>query len=968
MESLLLGTLSYYGNSNTSKMNKIQNTSNNYNTNIENQMTKIDVNQAATIKQPNFFDQFDSLTFDNLSKPTAENEAYTTHSGFNKFLQRDLDFKNGYSEFQNTDMHYGVVTKENFVHNNMQPNTSRRETMLNLNSNNRKYENLSGNSSVWKHKNELETFFTPVKDMANVNGLPVVAGGLENRYIASFKNNNGNLPFQTDIKVLPGLDGKKSAPYAVHRIDPRNVNELRSEINKKDTYINKPLETIKKGDIRAVEGEITAYKMPSYREVLFDELVPNKNSVEGPRQVGQFVHTDTERGTTDNNYQGGAYDTRQGNFVNKDTIHFSEAKKENYENDFTHSINAVNTRPVFTNVQSYTNYETDRDTITSEIHASGIYNNSNGSYMKDINNIAKTTIKQQNIIQDRNLGINGPIEKKTYIFSNDSVLPTTHRQSTNYNNVSNYASSYKNTHLALTDEAKQTIKETTNYNSVSNAKPNYQNTHVALTDEAKRTIKETTNYNSVSNATSNYQNTHVALTDEAKRTIKETTNYNGVSNATSNYQNTHVTLTDEAKRTIKETTNYNNVNNASSSYQNTHISLKDKAKRTIKETINYNDIANSVPTFKNIHVALTDKAKQTIKETTNYNDVANATSSYNSTHISLTDKAKQTSRETTNYNSVTNAKPSYQNTHIILSDIAKPTIKETTIISSIITNTAPTYTGNVIYNENEARPTIREGTSYFHDGILSNQISQYINTEDEAKCTIRETTEQNKYIGVIGGDNNKQTYTNYEDEARTTIRESTSTETPAQNIVSNVPQTYSKNDEEARTTIKELLLHQTPGGLMYDKNQSNYTSINDARPTIKETTLITDYTGNVSYDVNAIRLEDAEYNMTIRGKRQQTALGGRISNAKSDQMRGNINRDTVKFQNKRELLSGYISTPGNSSNYSVTPLTRTLNSKKTDLNGNTFYHIDPVFIDTLNTNPLVNDLMHQKNIDFNTGV
>jgi hypothetical protein len=878
MESLLLGTLSYYGNTktNTNNNNNYNYNNNNYNTNMEKQMTNIDVKQAATIKQPDFFNQFDSLTFDNLSKPTSENQAYTTRSGFNKFLQRDLDFKNGYSEFQNTDMHYGVVTKENFVHNNMYPSTSRRETMINLDSNNRKYENLSGNTSVWKHKNEVETFFSPVKDMTNVNGLPVVAGGLENRYIASFRNNNGNLPFQTDVQVRPGLDGKVSAPYAVHRIEPRNIDELRSEINKKVTYINKPLETIKKGDLRAVESALTTFKLPSYREITFDELVPNKHSVEGPKQTGQFVHNDTERGTTDIHYKGGAYDTRQGSFVNKDKIHFSEAKKENYENDFTHAINAVNTRPVFTNTKSYTNYETDRDTISTEVHASGAYYNNNSSYMKDKNDTAKTTVRQLNIIQDRNLGINGPSEKKSYMFSNDSVLPITNRETTNYNDVTNASSSYQNTHLNLIDEAKQTIKETTNYNDVANASSTYKNIHVSLTDKAKRTIKETTNYDNVSNAASTFKNTHVTLTDSAKTTIKETTNYDDVRNASSTFKNTHVTLTDQAKRTIKETTNYNDVANASSS-------------------------------FKNTHVTLTDPAKRTIKETTNYNDVSNAASSYKNTHVTLT-------------------------------DIAKPTIKETTVISSIITNANSTYSGNVIYNE------------------------------DEAKMTIRQTTEKNNYIGIVGGDNNKQTYTNYEDEARTTIRESTSTETPAQNVVANVPLSYSKNDEEARTTIKESLLHQTPGGLMYDKNQGNYKSINDARPTIKETTLITDYTGNVSYDVNAIRLEDAEYNMTIRDKRQQTALGGRISNAKSDQIRGNINPDTVRFQNKRELLTGYISTPGNSSNYSVTPLPRTSTSRKTDLNSNTFYHVDPLFIDTLKNNPLVNDLMHQKNIDFNTGL
>jgi hypothetical protein len=108
--------------------------------------------------------------------------------------------------------------------------------------------------------------------------------------------------------------------------------------------------------------------------------------------------------------------------------------------------------------------------------------------------------------------------------------------------------------------------------------------------------------------------------------------------------------------------------------------------------------------------------------------------------------------------------------------------------------------------------------------------------------------------------------------------------------------------------------------------------------------------------------------MTISDKRQQTALGARPANRKSDKLRGTINQDTVKFQNKRTLLTGYISTPGTSSNYSVTPFERTSTSKKTDLNGNNFYRIDPLFIETLDKNPLVNDLRHQKNTNFNTGI
>ena len=943
MESLLLGALSFYGNNNSNIIK--EQTNNIYNTNIEKHMNTIEKNQANTLKnQPDYFQQFDSLTFDNLSLPTGENQAYMNKSGFNNFLQRNLDFQNGYSEFQNTDMHYGVVTKENFVHNNMYPNTSRRETMINLDSNNRKYQNLSGNDNLWKHKNELETFFTPVKNMSNVNGMHAVSGELTSRYIPSLKNNNGNLPFQTDIKVQPGLDGKITTPYPVIRIEPRSIDKLRSEINKKETYFNKPLEVIKKGDLRANEGEITNFKLPVYREQNFNDLIPNKHNVEGIKQTGQFVHTETARGLKDiKKYHGGAHDSRQGQNIDPKAMYFSETKKENYLNDFTHAINAVNSRPVFTNTQSYTNYETDRDIISTEVHATGPHNNNQSSYYFDSNSQPKQTLKDTTIIQDRNLGINGSIEKKTYMFSNDSIIPTTIRETTNYNQVSNSNSQYKNPNLLYTDEAKKTIRELTeNYTHLGNTNTPYQNTHLNYQDEAKKTIRELTeNYTHLGNTNTPYQNTHLNYQDEAKPTIKETTEeYTHIGNTNTPFQNTHLKYQDKAKQTIKETTeDYSYLGNTNTPFQNTHLKYQDKAKPTIKETTEeYTYLGNTNTPFQNTHLKYQDKAKPTIKETTE-----------EYTHLG-------------NYNT------QFQNTHLKYQDKAKPTIKETTIINSIITNVTPTCTGNVTQYTDKAKKTIKETTEDNNYLVTTNTPYKniHVNYQDIAKNTIRETTENNNHIGIIGGENNKETYTILEDNAKNTIRETTLFETPIQNIVANVTQSYTKNDEEARGTIKETLLHQTPGGRMYNNNQSNYTSIDEARTTIKETTVDNEHIGGATYNINAIRGENAERNMTIRDKRQQTALGARPANPKSDKIRGNINADTVKFQDRRTLLKGYISIPGASINYAITPSQPILPDKKTHLHNN-FYRIDPTFINILNNNPLVNDIMHQKNVNFNTG-
>jgi hypothetical protein len=782
MEGLLLGALSYLGkssnlNTNTNNKEQLENV---YSSNMENNMNLIDQKQANTQnKGPEYFQQFDSLSFDNLGKPTPENQSYFTRSGFNKFLQRDIDFQNGYSEFaKDNEMHYGVVTKEEFTHNNMTPFTSRRDIQYDVNANSRKYENLSGNDTNWKHKTEVEQFFTPTQNMSWVNGAPAVSGELSNRYIASFKNNYGNMPFQTETRVLPGVDGKVSAPYAVHRVNPRNIDELRSEINKKETYTNKPLETIKKGEVRAMDFNISKFKIPTFREITTNDLVGNSAVNQGPKVTQNFLYVDSQRGENETVQMGPAYNNNQAVNAGIDSFTFSEPKKENYQNDFTHAINAVNSRPVFTNKISYTAYENQRNSTNYNGPSTGAYDSNMGSYFFDKNNLPKNTIKETTL-DNINLGANGNYEKKNYVFSKDNILPITNRQ---------------------------------------------------------------------------------------------TTSHDTILNPTTTFQNTHVTYNDMAKQTIKET--------------------------TINKQYNSNI---NVP-FQNINNTITDTIKPTIKQSTIIHQ----------------------------YN--TNVNTPFQNINNTPTDSAKPTNKQYTIDNSYISNTAPTTKANNVINFDQAKPTIRE------------------------------STEDNNYIGICST-NDKMTYTSYGDNAKTTIKESTLIPVPTQNIVANVPSIYSKNDEIARTTIKQTILHSDPMGRAHDANQSSYMiDRNDtARVTIKESSLLTDYNGGATYNVKALKIGEAEYNMTIDDKRQVTAMSSRTSNAKSDQIRGDIVKENVQFNDKKTLYS-YVSNPSVGLDYSVTPMHKNITDKKTDLNSNNFYKIDPIFIQTLHDNPLVNDIMHPKNI------
>ena len=885
MESLLLGALTYYGINQNEKENYKNDI--NYNSNIESQMNTIEAKQT----EPEFFKQFDRLKFDNVGNPTAINQTYITNKGVNKNLQRELDFMEGFSEVENKNMTYNVSPQETFLHNNMIPSTARRDTFTNLESATRKYESLSGNDSNWKHKKEIETFFTPVKGNGLVTGVPAVVGDLSGRYITSFRNNNGALPFETNVRVLPGMGNQLSAPYPVVRVNPRSIDETRSESNQKKTYMNKPLETIKKGEMRGPDPSLSKFKLPTYKVVDFNDLIANKADVTGPRSKEEFVHMETLRGTNDDNRTGAPYNN-SGQLMGTDTFTPAPVRKENYLNDFTHAINAVNTRPVFNNSESYTLYESERATTSDIGIASGPVNVNEGGYYKDKNDIAKKTMKQNNIINNNKLGMYSQ-ESGNYVFSNDAILPITNRNTMNYDQVSNMKSNYQMPTVMNSDNAKQTIKETTLHQSRGyTSNQDYHGQNIYNDDLAKQTTRETTTFQTPSmNLSSLYQTGILDPNDEAKSTIRETTSIQTPSmNLSSLYQSGTVDPTDDAKQTVRQTTTYQTPSmNLTSRYQTGMVDPTDEAKQTVRQTTTYQTPSmNLTSRYQTGMVDPTDEAKQTVRQTTTYQTPSmNLSSLYQTGILDPTDEAKQTVRETTLF-----ATPG-QN------------------ISSVYESTYSTI--------DDARPTIRQSTLFSTPGQNISSLNE------QSYATINDT--------------------------RPTIRQTTLTSTPVQNIVSQIPANYTEIDE-LRPTIKQTVMYDSNQGPISFTNKGNHIDIKNLDTTLKETTLLENYIGNANNDIKAPRTEQAERNMTIDCRREITSISNRTSNGGADQIRGDINRDTVTFNDRRKVF-GYVSNPGASLNHIVKPIGKIHTDKKTDLNGNNFYRIDPVYVDTLRNNPLL---------------
>lgn len=645
MESILLGGLALAGfNSNKTKINSnkapqvLSGERNSFpkGSNISGTMNTIQQNQARNLvtsiqkNKPDYFKQFDELRFDNVSVPVSMNESHITVTGVNASLQRNLDLNNGYSSLIDP-LSYGVISREHFTHNNMTPNTSKRDYTTDGDRSSRKLESFTGVSEFYVPKQEKYNLFEPLKDLTYVNGMPVMTDYLDSRYLASSKNNMGNLPFQNNVKVRPGLDGEtRQGLGTVYRVNPRTVDDLRGEQNQKVTYENKPLETVKKGDYRAPDFNLTKYKMPDFRETKYSDLVQGKSQVTAPMQTGKFTDINTQRGDSDINYQGPANHQTMGEGPSKNKTRFEPSKRQEGYNDPTHAISGVNIKPVMQNISSYVNRETQR--VTTNSSQTGVITNTNkGSYSVNPNYTPATTIKELMINGDTNLGVAGSTQRANYVFSNDMVLPTTIRETTAHNRTLGPTSTYAQGSIQLTDNAKQTVKETTMGYRGGFANPIEKANISMLADNAKSTIKETTIGYRGGFANPTIKSNIIGLSDKARTTINETTigatpSLNVVSMVPATYAHDD---TDIAKTTIRQTTEANTYQsnvNQTDAYVGYTRDLKEKAKVTIKQTTLYTTPGKNITSQNGSSYVrdLKDNAKTTIKETTHLTDYTGA--------------------------------------------------------------------------------------------------------------------------------------------------------------------------------------------------------------------------------------------------------------------------------------------------------------------------------------------------------
>jgi hypothetical protein len=709
MESLLLGALAVAGFNTSKKVKKSKNRekfspnelNSQYSSNIEDKMDKIEQAQASNLiqsikeKKPEYFKQFDELTFDNISNPVAMTDSHITVSGIDPGLQKTLDLVNGYSNL-NDDLNYRVVDKEHFTHNNMIPNTTKRDYAVNDSRASRKLEAFTGVNENYVPKKEKYPLFEPMKNLTYVNGMPVFTDYLDDRYLPSSKNNNGNLPFQNNVLIKPGIDGdNRKGLGTVYRILPRSTDALRGDFNPKMSFKNKPLETKKIGaGLRGPDFNLTKYKIPDFMEVNFEDLLPTKAVVPGQKKTGKYTNVASQRGEEETYYNGHANNGNMGDGPSVAKTAFEPSKRQELYNDPTHAVNAVNIRPVHTNIESFTNRDTQRASVNASRNG-GSYYQGGASYTYD----------------------------KNYI-----PLPTT-REVTSHNMVLGAKGSQYNPNVEWSDKARKTIRETTSHNIVANAKPENSGPGAQFTDKAKKTIRESTNHNIVMNAKPENSGPGAQIFDKAKKTIRESTSHSIVANAKPENSGPGAQITDNAKKTIRESTSHNIVMNAKPENSGPGAQIIDKAKPTIKESTLY--CTPSINVGASVIAGYTkddkDKARKTIRQTT----------------------------ENNTYDGGFKGAETYEGYVRDEKDEARKTIKQTTENNTYDGGFkgAETYEGYVRDERDKAKPTHRQTTENTeYEGPLhgTDNFAGYVrDAEDKARATTKETTHLTDYVGGL---------------------------------------------------------------------------------------------------------------------------------------------------------------------------------------------------------------------------
>jgi hypothetical protein len=536
-------------------------------------------------------------------------------------------------------------TMMNFSHNNQVPffKGSCRQNVDPF-ANQSLLENFGGINTFQMEKKPVEPMFKPNKDMSYVNGTPNQTHQILDRFVPSMYR---TMEKPTDpINVGPGLNqGYTATPTggfqqfdAQEFVLPKTTDEIRTLNNPKLSFEGRtsgPAGSVVQN--RGLQGVVKHRHPDKFYIQKPDRYLTTTGAYLKPEMPGKFDAKATSRQDSIS-YEGVAgpaathveslrpavQDSTNVNFTtdgmrNANLQTYGEGDKYDYskasyfakpnERQTTEDKNIITN--LTTTVKALIAPLLDvlrisrKDNVIGNPNKVGYFSRPGPSNptVYDPNDVARTTLKETNIHNNRtgNLGSNA---RKTIVFDPNDVARTTIKETNlNNNRTGNLGSNARKTVVYdPNDIARTTIKETNIHN---NKTGNFGSVAKKITvhdpnDVARTTIKETNIHN---NKTGNLGNAVLNKTkvydpnDVARTTIKETNIHN---NKTGNFGSVKKTKVydpnDIARTTVKETNiNNNRTGNmgAPAVKKPTVHDPNDIARTTVKETnINNNRTAN----------------------------------------------------------------------------------------------------------------------------------------------------------------------------------------------------------------------------------------------------------------------------------------------------------------------------------------------------------------------------------------
>jgi hypothetical protein len=425
------------------------------------------------------------------------------------------------------------ISSENFNHNNMVPYFGGKVRQSTYEFANKPLlENFTGVGDTFKNKREQKNMFNPSKDSGNINGSGNATDFYLERTVTPTIRNNV-LPFE-QVRVGPGINnGYNAEPKGgFQQLDtrdyvmPKTVDQLRVLSNPKTTFEGRVIaghKSLQRGKIGAVEKNLPEKYFENCPDRYFTTVGAYTRNTQRPKEIIR----DTNRIDTHKEYIGA------GTSVNKKTQSRPNIKKTTNNTYRDTGLRNANARDKWAGDGDEINdygkkniivYNTERQNTESRTYESNV-----GSLVKAIiaplEDVFRVTGKENMIEAPRKFGnVSVNIPNKLTVYDPNDIARTTIKETNIHDDrIGNASMPKKLTIYDPNDIARTTIKETNIHDTRIGNIAVYQTSEFRDPDMvAKTTTKETVNMDDVLNLVGNSKNKVYDPNDIAKTTIKET--------------------------------------------------------------------------------------------------------------------------------------------------------------------------------------------------------------------------------------------------------------------------------------------------------------------------------------------------------------------------------------------------------------------------------------------------------------